>query len=68
MIVSPRDSESDEGASVRWLAAPASTEHDLVQVLGTVHRRLGRVDDDDDTDDALAGCASLGPVACKARG
>ena len=53
------ESESHEGASVRWLAAPASTEHDLAQVLGTVHRRLGRVDDDDDTDDALAGCVQF---------
>ncbi len=55
-------SESDDGVPVlpRWLAAPASTEHDLAQVLATVHRRLGRVDDDDDdTDDALAGCVQL---------
>ncbi len=53
-------SGSDDGACVRWLAAPAATEHDLAQVLRTVHRRVGRVDEDgDDTGDALAGCVQL---------
>ncbi len=53
-------SDSDDAAAVRWLAAPATTEHDLHRVLASVHRRLGRVDDDDVVaDHALAGCVQL---------
>ncbi|MBK8235851.1 MAG: hypothetical protein IPK74_09865 [Deltaproteobacteria bacterium] len=54
-------SDSDDDAAVRWLAAPAATEHDLHRVLTSVHRRLGCVDDDDVVvvDPALAGCVQL---------
>ncbi len=52
-------SVTDDRAAVRWLAAPAATEHDLLAVLASVHRRLGRVDDNDEVNPALAGCAQL---------
>lgn len=59
-VESESESESVDRVPVQWLAAPAATEHDLTKVLGTVHRRLGRVaDDDDDTDHALAGCVQF---------
>jgi hypothetical protein len=53
--------EREDDVAVRWLAAPAATEHDLAHVLATVHRRLGRIDDDDDddVDPVLAGCVQL---------
>ncbi|MBM4247825.1 MAG: transposase, partial [Deltaproteobacteria bacterium] len=54
-----RDRDRAEGVAVRWLAAPAATEEDLAQVLTTVHRRLGRVDDGDEVAPALVGCAQL---------
>jgi hypothetical protein len=56
---SESEHEHEGDVTVRWLAAPAATEHDLAEVLSTVHRRLGRIDDDDDVDPALVGCAQL---------